>query len=569
MGDSTGSRRESSPLAALALLLLVLARITGGVAASDEQQHSQQLNGKCVPIAMDACTEIPYNMTIFPNLLQHASQEDANAEIQQYAMLLRARCSPYFKFFLCSLFAPVCTVLDKPIPPCRHLCLSAKSGCEEVMNRYGYRWPEILNCNKFPDPPEMCVGENTTKSAKPTDSPAAATKRELECPHMMKVLSKSRYVLQIANTTIEQCSLPCDADDTVPTFFTVAQRTQLRLLALVSGVVCAACALFTVITFLIDIERFEFPERAILYMSVCYLFVAVTYLVGGSMAKNVACSGLSSTQLPLVTQGIDNFFCSAVAFTHYYFALAGALWWLVLCFAWFLVTTLKWGEAPVGQVFGSYFTVLAWGLPAVGSVLILVTDVVNGDLFTGMCTVGNLQSKALLHYVAIPQAVLICGGFFLFACGFVSILRIRSYIKEQRPALSKFEAASGKISRLMIRISTFAVLCLVSMVVYTLCIFYQALNMDAWLTSWYATRCLHAQRGTFGFTQPREMCPIDEAEAVGAQPNFWFFCCKYVAQLSVGLACVVWTINGKTFNSYGDFYARVIHGRSRVPTRQP
>lgn len=93
--------------------------------------------------------------------------------------------------------------------------------------------------------------------------------------------------------------------------------------------------------------------------------------------------------------------------------------------------------------------------------------------------------------------------------------------------------------------------------------------MDAWLTSWYATRCLHAQRGLFGFTQPRESCPIVEANLVDKYPNFWIFCCKYVAQLSVGLACVVWTINGKTFNSYGDFYARVIHGRSRVPTRQP
>jgi hypothetical protein len=46
---------------------------------------------------------------------------------------------------------------------------------------------------------------------------------------------------------------------------------------------------------------------------------------------------------------MDNIFCSAVAFVHFYFSAAGALWWLVLCFAWFLVTTLKWGEAPVGE----------------------------------------------------------------------------------------------------------------------------------------------------------------------------------------------------------------------------
>lgn len=62
--------------------------------------------------------------------------------------------------------------------------------------------------------------------------------------------------------------------------------------------------------------------------------------------------------------------------------------------------------------------------------------------------------------------------------------------------------------------------------------------MNSWLTSWYATRCLHAQRGLFGFTQPREACPIIEADLVDMldmKQNFWVFCCKYIAQLSVGL----------------------------------
>lgn len=120
----------------------------------------------------------------------------------------------------------------------------------------------------------------------------------------------------------------------------------------------------------------------------------------------------------------------------------------------------------------------------------------------------------------------------------------------------------------MIRISTFAVLYLTASVIYCLCLFYQAMNMDTWLTSWYTTRCLHLQRGPFGFTQPRELCPINEAALNNQLPDLWLFCGKYVAQLSVGVACAVWTINGKTFNSYGDFYARVFMGRARVPTRQ-
>lgn len=104
---------------------------------------------------------------------------------------------------------------------------------------------------------------------------------------------------------------------------------------------------------------------------------------------------------------MDNIICSAVGFVHFYFGAAGTLWWLVLCFAWFLVTTLKWGEAPVGQVFGSYFNLIAWGTPGVAAVLILIINVIDGDLFTGICTVGNLRPEFLMHYVAVPQATFI------------------------------------------------------------------------------------------------------------------------------------------------------------------
>lgn len=104
---------------------------------------------------------------------------------------------------------------------------------------------------------------------------------------------------------------------------------------------------------------------------------------------------------------MDNIFCSAIAFIHFYFSAAGTIWWLVIGFSWFLVTTLKWGEAPVGQVFGSYFNLLAWGVPGIFAVMILITNVIDGDLFSGLCTVGNLRPDALMRFVAIPQATLI------------------------------------------------------------------------------------------------------------------------------------------------------------------
>jgi hypothetical protein len=51
-----------------------------------------------------------------------------------------------------------------------------------------------------------------------------------------------------------------------------------------------------------------------------------------------------------------------------------------------------------------------------------------------------------------------------------------------------------------------------------------------------------------------------------ADPLLFFV--KYAAQFSVGLACAVWVLNGKTLQSYADWLDRRLHaGRQRVPTR--
>ncbi|KAI1710207.1 frizzled/Smoothened family membrane region domain-containing protein [Ditylenchus destructor] len=558
-----------------------VAAATEPATVSDDYQ-SQIHNAKCVRITMEMCKDIQYNMTIYPNLLKHNKQEEAEADIKQYDMLVKVRCSADFKFFLCTMFAPVCTMLDYPIPPCRHLCLSAKQGCEDLMRKFGYSWPAIFDCDQLPEG-GMCVGENRTKTESGTNangqsgqgSGAGQTNakvglNELECPHTMKVMSRSRHSLLIANTSIEQCSLPCHNDGIVPTFFSAHIRHYLRLWTGAWAVCCCICTLFTIITFLIDLRRFEFPERAILYVAVCYLFVSLTYMIGLVAEDNLSCSVVSATRTSLVTQGIDNFACTATAVAHFFFTTAGIIWWLILCFSWFLVTTLKWGEAPVGQVFSSYFNVIAWFLPSLMVIAVLVTNSVDGDLFTGVCSVGNLRPAALFNFVVVPQAILIAIGLVLFVCGFISIMRIRSYIKGQR--LSKFEteAASDKISKLMLRISSFSLLYIVPMIVGQLCTYYQALNMESWLTTWYSTRCLHAQRGAFGFTQSREFCPIDDGHMlvrVHETPEPVLFFVKYLCHFTVGIACAIWTVNGKTFNSYGEFYARVFYGRSRVPTR--
>jgi len=96
-----------------------------------------------------------------------------------------------------------------------------------------------------------------------------------------------------------------------------------------------------------------------------------------------------------------------MAVAHYYFTTAGIIWWVILSFAWFLVTTLKWGEQPVGEMFASYFNIFAWGVPCIMTIAVLITHNVDGDLLTGVCSVGNLRPSALFNFVVVPQSILI------------------------------------------------------------------------------------------------------------------------------------------------------------------
>lgn len=52
--------------------------------------------------------------------------------------------------------------LPRLIYPCRSLCETVKRSCAPVMACYGYPWPEILNCDKFPADHELCISAVST-----------------------------------------------------------------------------------------------------------------------------------------------------------------------------------------------------------------------------------------------------------------------------------------------------------------------------------------------------------------------------------------------------------------------
>lgn len=102
----------------------------------------------CQPITVPLCKDLSYSETILPNILGHKTQEEAGLEVHQFFPLIKVDCSPHLRSFLCSIYAPKC-VSGKPRPPCRRLCEKARLGCETLMNKFGFQWPDSLQCEKF------------------------------------------------------------------------------------------------------------------------------------------------------------------------------------------------------------------------------------------------------------------------------------------------------------------------------------------------------------------------------------------------------------------------------------
>uniref|UniRef100_A0A8C4VI69 FZ domain-containing protein n=1 Tax=Gopherus evgoodei TaxID=1825980 RepID=A0A8C4VI69_9SAUR len=147
------------------LLLLVLLACTWrspSLAAPFTYQlarlSSQRSSCKPIPSSMTLCHGVGYNEMRLPNLLGHESMKEALQQATSWVPLLTKQCHGDTKKFLCSLFAPVCiSDLEDPVYPCRSLCEAVRDGCTPVMAAFGFPWPEMFNCGRFPRGNELCV----------------------------------------------------------------------------------------------------------------------------------------------------------------------------------------------------------------------------------------------------------------------------------------------------------------------------------------------------------------------------------------------------------------------------
>jgi len=431
------------------------------------------------------------------------------------------------------------------------------------MNRFGFQWPENLDCSRFPVA-GLCVGQNQTEhdsdqgeekgdssrrpqtDLKPTTvSINSGSAMSFECPKQFQVPESWGYKLSVGNTTVTGCGMPCEAKDNP--FFSEKKRNFAWYLIGVASCACVVSTLFTVLTFLVDMQRFQYPERPIVFLSACYCIVAIAYLVGFAVGDKIACTQIEANQdnivldLPhdirkFVTQGTKKEGCTILFIMLYFFSMASSIWWVILTLTWFLSAGLKWGHEAI-ESHSQYFHLAAWAIPAVKTIVVLAWGQVDGDILSGVCYTGISNIDAMRGFVLVPLVVyLILGTCFLVA-GFVALFRIRTIMKHDGTRTDKLE-------KLMFRIGIFGVLYTVPAVIVIGCHFYEQSFRADWMVTWHAEMCRRF---------PIRCPPV----TAGPQPDFTLFMIKYLMTLIVGITSGFWIWSGKTVASWSKFYTRI------------
>jgi frizzled protein 4 len=526
----------------------------------------------CEPIRFEMCKGLGYNVTGMPNLVGHKDQQDASLQLQTFTPLIQYGCSNQLKFFLCSVYVPMCTEkVMEPIGPCRPMCESVRRRCQPVLNEFGYPWPAALNCSKFPaynDQNHMCMDGPGEEVEAELDKPGrplspekpggdvgvgggggkggggvgGSSRRTTLYPDLDGMAEGGLGTLQhlrkcgmyqnpgkyVYINRTERCALLCGQDDA----FSAEDKHFADVWMAIWAALCFLSTLFTVLTFLIDSQRFKYPERPIIFLSMCYNIYSIAYIVRLIAGReDIACDVESqSGRSILIQEGLENTDCAIVFLLLYYFGTASSLWWVVLTFTWFLSAGLKWGHEAI-QLHSSYFHLAAWAIPAIKTIVILVMRDVDADELTGVCYVGQQSTGTLMGFAVAPLIVYLLLGVTFLTAGFLALFKIRKQVRSDGVKTDKLEV-------LMVRIGIFSVLYTVPATCLIGCLLYEYANRDRW----YARR--------------------DHTT-----PNIEIFMLKLFMSLVVGITSGMWVWSAKTLGSWRAFLGKLCSGRGMGSAR--
>jgi hypothetical protein len=405
----------------------------------------------CEPIKVEMCSAIGYHLTALPNLAEQNLQADAKYELETFAPLIQSGCSSQLQFFLCSVYVPMCSpdiaTQQRVIGPCRPLCQRVKQDCVPVLEDFGYSWPKVLNCTKFPETQEhnhICMegpapteddGEGSRKQQQQQVTPdlfntlqtnplfrekvkesLSSPTENLENNYNLKKYRDFVDMLDnspgLNNHVQEEAACPSGFEQVsrlnrcVPRCngSVLYMSSDKQIADIVMGLFASLsflASLFVVVSFMVGGGTpFLYPERSLVFVAFSCFGHSLGHLLRMVLGRDaVSCQGGL-----LSVEGHRDAHCFLVFIFVYFFSSAVSAWWTVTAVNWCLSATFGWRHSRFRAIV-SWCHLIGWGVPAALTVAALVMHKIDADELTGLCGVGFQNSISLLYFVIVPESL--------------------------------------------------------------------------------------------------------------------------------------------------------------------
>lgn len=325
------------------------------------------------------------------------------------------------------------------------------------------------------------------------------------------------------STTPKVCPLPNN------TFFSDSSKSFAIGWVSFWSVLCFISTTLTILTFLLDTSRFEYPWRPVVYLALAFNIHSVAYFFSLALGRRlVTCPDgqfVSSTS----TWSWAHTPCILVFIFLYYTMMAAFIWWVILTVCWFLVSALQWSHEAVSKL-APFLQAVAWILPLLMTISLLAARVVGADDLTATCFVVSDGSRssflALLLGVVIPLVLFLVVGIIFLLLGFIGMLRIRSFMHQGGKQQEK-----QSLEKLMVRIGIFVTMYIVPASVLVGCFVYELASRPGWQP----------------LSKPCSSC---------SRPNSAVFMVRIFMFLLIGTLTGVWIWSHKTLKSWQQFPAK-------------
>lgn len=373
---------------------------------------------RCEKITTPLCQHLGYNTTMMPNFMGHEDQRDAALGLHVYKDLLNHNCSSFLRLFVCSVFIPLCSEhVPRAIPACRGLCEEVKKDCISTLQQINVGWPPELDCNKFPEPPNLCMQQ-----------PSEEDLKDVSNEQLHNLRSSTTQLCPVNSVPgSNQCLKKCNSDDT----YSNSNKTIYNGWGMFWTLACLIVTTFALQTFLTQTKRFRWPARPILYLSLCGFIKAVVYLTRWIAGPLICLDEI------LLEKPTDSLGCTSAALLLVYINVATSLWWSIFCFVWYLSASKEWSTEAIEKI-SSKLHAFVWTSSTIPLVFILISRNIRLNELTGFCEISSV-------FLIIFQLLIVAVGFGLGIFTSTALKNVRRALLQE--GLSPF-----KLERLILRL---------------------------------------------------------------------------------------------------------------------